>query len=158
MNGSRRFFRPGILFPLFLVLLTVIYTAAAFDIRTQFTGDGEISPRTVPLLAAVCMYFTLLIVIFQEMRHPHEEDEPEGRLLRPLLVIAATAAYIVMFRPVGYSLSTLLFVMVLFRIFEFNTRKPLLFILQAVIVTAIFYGLFAGIFGVRLPALIGDVI
>ncbi|SIS51752.1 tripartite tricarboxylate transporter TctB family protein [Paracoccus saliphilus] len=157
MNGSQRFFRLGMLFPLFLLVLTAIYTAAAFDIRTQFTGDGEIGPRTIPLLVAICMYMTLLVVIFQELRRPTEEDAGTG-LSRPLLVVGATAAYILLFRPIGYSLSTLLFVLALFRIFEFKPRQPVQFILYAIAVTAVFYGLFAGIFGVRLPALIGGVI
>lgn len=158
MNGSRRHFRPGILFPVLLLVLTAIYTAAAFDIRTQFTGDGEVGPRTVPLLVAFCMFMTLLVVIFQEMRNPQEEDDTGTGLLRPLLVVGATAAYILLFRPIGYSLATTLFVLTLFRIFEFKTRQPVQFVLYAIAVTAVFHGLFAGVFGVRLPVLIGGAI
>ncbi|WP_118138232.1 tripartite tricarboxylate transporter TctB family protein [Oceanicella sp. SM1341] len=163
MRGSGRFLTAGVLLPLFFLLLTVIYTAAAFDIRAQFSGDGEIGPRTIPLLAAVCMYAALLWVIVQELRKPPEdpvadEEAGEGGLLRPLGVTVATAAYILLFAPLGYVISTLLFVAALFAIFQFETRRPLRFVLAAAGVTAVFYGLFAGIFGVRLPGLLGGLL
>lgn len=159
MSGSGRFLKPGILLPLFFLLLTAVYTVAAFDIRAQFSGDGEIGPRMIPLLAAICMYASLLIVLFQEMRKPSnevkEEEEPQSDFLRPFGVIAATAAYILLFRPLGYSLSTFFFVSALFAIFQFETRRPVFFAIYAIGVTAVFYGLFAGVFGVRLPSLFG---
>ncbi|SFE67603.1 tripartite tricarboxylate transporter TctB family protein [Roseivivax sediminis] len=157
MNLNGRFARGGIVFPLVLIVVTTIYLAAAFDIRTQFSAAGDIGPRTIPVLAAVLMYAALLIVLVQEVRNPPEPegDADGGSLLRPVLVVVATGAYIALFRTLGYSLSTLLFVAALFLTFGFETRRPVRFALYAVAVTAVFYGLFAVIFGVRLPTLAG---
>ncbi|MBO0347484.1 tripartite tricarboxylate transporter TctB family protein [Roseibium sp. CAU 1637] len=144
--------RTGVLLPLFLLIVTTVYLAAAFDIRTQFSGDGEMSPRSMPILIAMLMYVALAIVFVGEFRKP-TPDGPLRNLLRPLLVIVATGGYIFLFRPIGYSLATLAFTSALFLIFRFQTSKPHLFALYALGVTAVFYGLFAGIFGVRLPTL-----
>lgn len=149
--------RTGVLLPLFLLIVTTIYLAAAFDIRAQFAGAGEMSPRAMPILTACLMYVALAVVLFGEMRKP-TADGPAREMLRPLLVVVATAGYIALFQPLGYWLATLAFSSALFAIFGFQHRKPLLFALYAIGVTALFYGLFAGIFGVRLPKLAGGLL
>ncbi|KAA2315004.1 tripartite tricarboxylate transporter TctB family protein [Pseudooceanicola sediminis] len=160
MSGNAGFLRLGVVFPLVLMVLTTIYFAAAFDIHAQFTPEGEMGPQHIPMLVSGLMYVALLVVLVQELRAPAAvaETEEGASLLRPVLVVAATAAYIWLFRPLGYALSTALFVAALFVVFKFETRRPLVFALYVVGVVAVFYGLFAGIFGVRLPTLIGDLI
>jgi len=154
-----RFLRAGILFPLVLIIVTTIYLGAALGIESQFSSPEEISPRAIPMLTAWLMYLALLVVLFQELRSgPGDADQPDGgSFLRPALVLVATAAYILLFRPLGYSLSTVLFVGALFIVFGFETHRPLRFALYAIAVTATFYGLFAFVFGVRLPAIPGFV-
>lgn len=148
--------RTGVLLPFFFLIVTTVYLAAAFDIHSQFAGDGEMSPRSVPILTALLMYAALAVVFVAEFRKP-TADGPARELLRPLLVIVATAGYIALFRPLGYWLATLAFTSALFAIFHFQLRKPHMFAIYAIGVTALFYGLFAGIFGVRLPTLTGGV-
>ncbi|MBU2960803.1 tripartite tricarboxylate transporter TctB family protein [Citreicella sp. C3M06] len=148
--------RTGVLLPLFFLIVTTVYLAAAFDIRSQFAGAGEMSPRSVPILMACLMYVALAAVFIAEFRSP-TQDGPVRELLRPLLVIVATAGYIALFRPLGYWLATLVFTSALFAIFHFQLRRPLVFAFYAIAVTALFYGLFAGIFGVRLPTLTAGV-
>lgn len=144
--------RTGVLLPLFLLIITTVYLAAAFDIRSQFATPGEMSPRSVPILTAGLMYVALAAVLIGEFRKPTPDGDP-GELLRPLLVLLATSGYIALFRPVGYWIATLAFTSALFLIFRFKTRNPLMFAIYAIGVAAVFYGLFAGIFGVRLPTL-----
>ena len=67
----------------------------------------------------------------------------------------ATGFYILVFEPLGYGLSTLLYVISLFVIFDFKRRQPVSFAVHALGVTAIFYVLYAVLFGVRLPELFG---
>lgn len=158
MDAKSSFTRAGIMFPLVLIVVTTIYLAAAFDISSPFAAPGEISPRGIPILTALLMYVALLVVLVQEVRSPppdQTDDSEDGSLLRPALVVVATAGYILLFRPLGYSLSTLLFVAALFITFGFETRRPMFFALYAVAVTAVFYGLFALVFGVRLPTFPG---
>lgn len=160
MSGKAGVLRLGVAFPLVLLVLTTIYFAAAFDIRAQFTPEGEMGPQHIPMLVSGLMYIALLTVLVQELRQPSTlaETDAEADLLRPALLVLATAAYIWLFRPLGYALSTALFVATLFAVFQFETRRPLVFALYVLGVVAVFYGLFAGIFGVRLPTLIGDLL
>lgn len=160
MSGNAGFLRLGVIFPLVLLVVTTIYFAASFSIHAQFTPEGEMGPQHIPMLVSGLMYVALLIVLVQELRQPSgvAETDEGASLLRPALVVIATAAYIWLFRPLGYAMSTALFVATLFVVFKFETRRPLFFALYVVGVVAVFYALFAVIFGVRLPTLIGDLI
>ena len=154
MSARGRFTRGGVLMPLFLMVLTTVYLAAAFDIRSQFADSAGIGPRTIPILAAILMYVSLLVVLVQELRGEPREASA-GTLIRPALVVVATAVYIFVFQPLGYWPATALYVAALFLVFQFETRRPLWFALHVALVTIAFYGLFAGVFGVRLPPMLG---
>jgi|TARA_R110000737_G_scaffold265704_1_gene273428 putative tricarboxylic transport membrane protein len=160
MSGNAGFLRLGVIFPLVLMVLTTIYFAAAFDIHAQFTPEGEMGPQHIPMLVSGLMYVALLMVLVQEFRHPTgvAETDEGASFIRPALVVVATIAYIWLFRPLGYALSTALFVATLFVVFQFETKRPVIFALYVVGVVAVFYALFAVIFGVRLPTLIGELI
>lgn len=156
MSGNAGMMRLGVVFPLVLMVLTTIYFAATFNIRAQFTPEGEMGPQHIPMLISGLMYVALLAVLVQELRQPspvYETDEGAS-MLRPALVVVATGAYIWLFQLLGYAVSTALFVATLFVVFRFETKRPLAFGLSVLGVVAVFYGLFAGIFGVRLPTLI----
>ncbi|MHB0775374.1 tripartite tricarboxylate transporter TctB family protein [Halomonas sp. WWR20] len=154
MNNVEWFRKSAVLFPVFLLILTTIYLAEALSIRSQFGGDTFVGPRFMPILMAIVMYVSLVVVLVGELRRD-ELASSNGSFFRPLLVIVATGIYIAVFRPLGYVPATLGFVVALFLIFGFERRRPAIFILYVIVVTAIFYGLFAGIFGVRLPPMLG---
>ncbi len=154
MNNVERFRKSAVLFPVFLLILTTIYLAEAFSIRSQFGGDTIVGPRFMPILMAIIMYVALVVVLVGELRQD-KEASLSGSFLRPLLVVVATGIYIAVFRPLGYVPATLGFVVALFLIFDFERRRPAFFAFYVIAVTAIFYGLFAGIFGVRLPPMLG---
>lgn len=154
MNNVERFRRSAVLFPVFLLILTTIYLAEALSIRSQFGGGTIVGPRFMPILMAIIMYVALVVVLVGELRQDKEASS-SGSFLRPLLVVVATGIYIAVFRPLGYVPATLGFVVALFLIFNFERRRPAFFAFYVIAVTAIFYGLFAGIFGVRLPPMLG---
>jgi cytochrome c biogenesis factor len=154
MNNVERFRRSAVQFPVFLLILTTIYLAEALSIRSQFGGDTIVGPRFMPILIAIIMYVALVVVLVGEWRQDAKASA-SGSLIRPLLVVVATGIYIAVFRPLGYVPATLSFVVALFLIFDFERRRPAFFAFYVIAVTAIFYGLFAGIFGVRLPPMLG---
>ncbi|MBS9404375.1 tripartite tricarboxylate transporter TctB family protein [Halomonas sp. TRM85114] len=154
MNNVERFRKSAVLFPVFLLILTTIYLAEALSIRSQFGGDTIVGPRFMPILMAIIMYVALIVVLVGELRRD-EESASSGSFLRPLLVVVATGIYIALFRPLGYVPATLGFVIALFLIFDFERRRPAFFAFYVIAVTALFYGLFAGVFGVRLPPVLG---
>lgn len=154
MNNVERFRRSAVQFPVFLLILTTIYLAEALSIHSQFGGDTIVGPRFMPILMAIIMYVALVVVLVGEWRQDAKAST-SGSLIRPLLVVVVTGIYIAVFRPLGYVPATLGFVVALFLIFDFERRRPAFFALYVILVTAIFYGLFAGIFGVRLPPILG---
>ena len=154
MNNVERFRKSAVLFPVFLLILTTIYLAEALSIRSQFGDDTIVGPRFMPILMAIIMYLALVVVLVGELRQDSEVSS-SGSFFRPLLVVVATGIYIAVFRPLGYMPATLGFVVALFLIFDFERKRPVFFALYAIAVTAMFYGLFAGIFGVRLPPMLG---
>lgn len=143
--------RSRLLLPFFLLLLTTVYVASALQITPQFS-EGLVGPRFLPLLAALCMYGALLRIIWSELTA--EETSSKGTFWQPVAIVLATAAYIAAFKLLGYSLATLLYVLALFHIFHFQQRHVLKRLLYAIAITVVFYGLFALVFGVRLPTLL----
>ncbi|PRD42427.1 hypothetical protein C5748_16740 [Phyllobacterium phragmitis] len=141
-----------LLLPLFLFVLTTVYIAAALQIQPQFS-EGLVGPGFMPLVTAFIMYAALARVIWNDLAE--EREKPEGSLLPPFLIVLATILYIIAFKPLGYSAATFLFVLALFHLFQFQEGQMIKRLLYAVAVTAIFYGLFALAFGIRLPTLIG---
>ncbi|WP_163268888.1 tripartite tricarboxylate transporter TctB family protein [Chelativorans alearense] len=143
--------RKRLLLPLFLLVLTTIYVVATFRITPQFS-EGLVGPRFLPLLAALLTYAALVHVIRRELAS--DDESGKGAFWQPVAVVLATAAYIALFKPFGYSLATLLYVYALFHIFHYQQGRPLRRLLYAIAVTAVFYGLFALVFGIRLPTLL----
>ncbi|WP_316858605.1 tripartite tricarboxylate transporter TctB family protein [uncultured Cohaesibacter sp.] len=158
MSKLKQFTGAGLLFPIFLFCLTTVYLVATFNIRTMFGADGGVGPKTMPVVSAIIMYVALLRVIMTEFLKTEPEEKSFQSHLRPIGVAIATGGYILFFVPLGYWLSTFVFVAALFLIFKFQTKRPLLFIVYDLAITAAFFGLFAGLFSVRLPTLTGGIL
>lgn len=141
-----------LLLPLFLLVLTTVYVAATFQITPQFS-EGFVGPRFMPLLAALLMYAALAHIIWSERSSDNVSEA--GSLWQPAAVVLATALYIAVFKPLGYTIATFAYVVCLFHIFHYQAGRPLRRLLNAIAVTAVFYGLFALVFGIRLPAFQG---
>lgn len=157
MSSRSRYLTMGVCVPIALMIVTTIYVVETFSIKAQVLGDGIVGPRTVPLLAALGMYISLAFVLVSELRKARA-TEPTGEglsfdLLRPALVIVATAVYIVIFRPFGYAIATTVYVAALFVIFGFQVGRPLWFVIYLAALVLGGYVLFAMVFGVRLPPL-----
>lgn len=150
----RRLLSAEFMLPISLLILTTIYLAEAFRLRSQMSEAFWEGPKAMPVLASILMYALLVLVLVRQFRSART-GPAEGSAVRPVLVTIATAIYIFAFEPLGYGLSTILFVCALFVIFDFKRRQPLSFAIHAVVVTAVFYLLYAVVFGVRLPELYG---
>ena len=142
----------NLLVPLCLLLATTIYLAAAFQISTAFS-QGLVDASFTPKLVAILMYLALLFVLRDALRARRAaEGAAEGtNFADPLKIVVLTAAYIAAFPTVGYVLTTLPYVYLLFLVFRFDERSQLKRIAYTVAITAIFYLLFAQVFDVRLP-------
>ena len=150
----RRLLGAEFMLPISFLILTTIYLAEAFRLRSQMSESFWAGPKAMPVMASLLMYALLLVVLVRQFRASAAAPS-EGSIVRPLLVTLATGFYILVFEPLGYGLSTLLYVISLFVIFDFKRRQPVSFAVHALGVTAIFYVLYAVLFGVRLPELFG---
>lgn len=140
-----------LLVPLCLLVATSVYFAAAFRISTGFS-QGLVDAGFVPKIVAIAMYVALAFVIRDALKARRTKGGSSDGLhfADPLKIVLLTAVYVAVFRPLGYVLSTLAYVYLLFYVFRFDDSQPKR-IAYAVGITAVFYLLFAQLFGVRLP-------
>lgn len=143
--------------PLLLLVVTTVYLAAAFQVSSPFS-TALVDASFVPKLVAMLMYVALLAVLRDALRRRRGGDAAGGDasdLAAPAKVVALTAVYVAAFQPLGYALATVPYVFLLFHVFRFEGRGLLGRLAYAVVITAVFHGLFAGIFNIRLPGLEG---
>ncbi len=137
---------------LVLLAATSVYLAAAFSVRPQFS-EGLVGPRFLPILAALLVYAALLFELFV---HRGRTRRARGdTLTRPAMIVGATALYVLAFSFIGYVAATVPFVVALFAVFGFREGQWFRRLAYAGAMTAVFYALFAGAFGIRLPKLAG---
>jgi putative tricarboxylic transport membrane protein len=140
-------------FTLFLLALNTVYLVAAFQIRVQF-DEGLVGPKFLPFLASAITYLALLDILRREYRSG--ANTASGLTLRaPATVVLITAAYVLLFQPLGYIASTFLFAMCLFKVFDFKCGQLIHGSVYASGVTLVFYLLFRVAFNVRMPLVPG---
>lgn len=151
MTVSRR--RPWtdgrIVLPVVLLVLTTAYLLNALGITTAY-DDAGVGPSFFPVVLSVVMYAALLAVLFQAVREPRGAAAPL-RLKDPTKVVLLTAAYIALFRPLGYFIATTLYVWSLFLVFDFGSRNHFWRVAGAILIAIAAWLLFDVAFGVRLP-------
>lgn len=142
-----------IILPVLLLAVTTVYLAAAFQVSSPFSTE-LVDASFVPKLVAALMYVALLVVLRDALRRRRAAGaavDGASDLADPAKVVALTLAYVAAFEPLGYALATVPYVFLLFHVFRFEDRGHLKRLAYAVAITAVFYGLFAGIFNIRLP-------
>jgi len=106
---------------LVVALLGVVYLIGALRIEPDPSATSVIGPPAVPLVIGSATVLCAVALMVRGLRHPseegapHEADEEEGTaardvdLTRVLVAFGLFAAYVVAFIPLGYLLSTFLF-------------------------------------------------
>jgi len=117
--------------------------------------EGRLTPAFFPIFVGGMAIFFCGILIVQAMR-TKIEPAPEGqeRNYTHLWVVVAIFAYIVAFKPLGYFLSSGLFVFGLILLFS-NFEKLLLKAAISAGIVGVAFVMFQQLFGVRLPMLWG---
>lgn len=102
---------------------------------TQSSYGSKVGPSAFPMLLGILLIMLSLMVIYGAAKLKGEGKAPTGRkYARLAILIAATIAYIVIFEPLGYVISTFLFLTFVFQLME---RKALL---KSVLISAVFSG------------------
>lgn len=152
-----------LVFPLFLLAFSLTYLISSISLGVPL-NNGRLTPSFFPLLlGGISTAFTLML-LFRTVRQERNEEgtdspqkEAETRNIDkflPLLVIAATVVYTLLFPIMGYFLSSLLYVFSVVIIFS-DLNKLVTKFMLTIAVVFLGYLLFEQVFRVRLPALWG---
>jgi putative tricarboxylic transport membrane protein len=150
----------------FVIAGSLIYLRAATSLERLQVGDA-LGPQVFPAIVALCMLGSGLLLAWETWRkqmHPEGSappaPEPGGGTAhaaaghRPNLVLVAmaawTALYYAAFEPVGYILSTLIYLSAL--LLYFHRVNPLINLIYAAAFTAVAYVLFTDFLQVVLPS------
>jgi putative tricarboxylic transport membrane protein len=143
--------------PIFLYLilaLSVGYFITALSLGSPLT-DGGVTPSFFPILLGATSILLSCVVILQKLRETADETaEAAPPIYGHLWVVAAIFLYIVAFKPLGYFISSSLFVFALVLLFS-SFEKLLTKALISVAIVGVAYVMFQQLFGVRLPTLWG---
>ncbi|MGY3439371.1 MULTISPECIES: tripartite tricarboxylate transporter TctB family protein [unclassified Marinovum] len=143
---------------LFVILAVSLgYLVTAVRLGAPF-ADGGLTPAFFPMLVGAAAILFAGILIVQQLRAaPDETAEPAEKAPRNfthLWVVVAIFFYIVAFKPLGYFLSSGLFVFALILLFSSFEKLLMKAVISAVIVGVAFL-MFQQLFGVRLPTIWG---
>jgi putative tricarboxylic transport membrane protein len=141
----------------FMFVFAVAYLMAAFAIPEPSFENAVVGPKAVPLAIGVALAATSLgLAIRGLVWGRSERDVASGEAvppqdLRKLGVVALLLlAYILIFIPIGYAISTFLFMLsvTMYLDREHWVRN----LVYAVVFSAVVYSIFVYVFGVQLPA------
>jgi putative tricarboxylic transport membrane protein len=138
--------------PLCLAAFGVVYFLQAGTIRSLYS-QGPVGPGDVPKWYAVALGIALAAAVAGDLRRERAEAAPFdwGGLVAAALVIAASAVYVALFRPLGYLVATAVYALILLAIFSRLKMGVLATVLQTAALVAAVYLLFEVAFDVRLP-------
>jgi putative tricarboxylic transport membrane protein len=141
----------------FMFVFAVAYLVAAFAIPEPSFENAVVGPKAVPLAIGFALVATsLALAIRGFVWGRSERDTASGEAappqdLRKLGVVALLLlAYILIFIPIGYAISTFLFMLsvTMYLDWEHWVRN----LVYAVVFSAVVYSIFVYVFGVQLPA------
>tara|TARA_R110001583_G_scaffold6499_9_gene32929 strand:- start:24482 stop:24964 length:483 start_codon:yes stop_codon:yes gene_type:complete len=155
----------NIIFYFLLFFLSVGYFVVAINLGAPFANNG-LQPSSFPLLIGLfAMMFSSILLcrevkLMKSMDSSLEDDTQINSPLTvkdrfaPFAIMLSIFLYILLFSPLGYFLSSILFVFSIIIIFS-SLEKALQKIVISTIIVAFGYLVFEQMFGVRLPALWG---
>ncbi len=154
------------LLSVFVVTGAMIYLRAAMNLEKLQVGDA-LGPQVFPAIVAICMLCSGLLLAWETWRKQMNPESsaplppqsgvaaarPAAGRRRQLVLVAMvvwTALYYVAFEPVGYILSTMIYLSAL--LLYFHRVNPLFNLGYAAAFTAVAYLLFTNFLQVVLPA------
>lgn len=144
-----------VVLPAILVVVTVIYLIEGLRTMRPFE-EGTAGPSFFPIVIAVIMIVALASILWRDLRPAGQSEKTEPvALAEPIKVVVLTIGYIALFKPVGYFISTAMYVLALLYVFRFKAKNPFVTVLWAVLIAGACFVLFSEVFQIRLPKLGG---
>lgn len=155
----------NIIFYFLLFFLSVGYFVVAINLGAPVVNNG-LQPSAFPLLIGLFAMMFSSILLYREIKliksegsclavdsEINETTSIKDRLA-PFAIMLSIFLYILLFSPLGYFLSSLLFVLSIIIIFS-SVDKVIQKIIISTVIVAFGYLVFEQMFNVRLPALWG---
>ena len=141
-----------------ILVLAGVYFWATRQIPTLEIGD-PLGPKAFPHLLTVGLLLSAVMLLFEMIKAKKEpgetkaaaaSDPAEKSTFKVVAgVVVATGIYFALFEPLGYAISTALFLLVM--TYYFNKGKTLMNVLTSVLYSFISYYVFTAWLGVNLP-------
>jgi putative tricarboxylic transport membrane protein len=141
----------------FMFVFAVAYLVAAFTIPKPSFENAVVGPKAVPIAIGVALAAASLALAvrgFFKGRSPRDvasgEEAPPQDLRKLGVVALLLLGYILIFVPLGYAISTFLFMLAvtMYLDHEHWVRN----LVYAVVFSVVVYSIFVYVFGVQLPA------
>ncbi|MEV8467494.1 tripartite tricarboxylate transporter TctB family protein [Fluviibacterium sp. DFM31] len=143
-----------LLFLYVTLAVSIGYLISALSLGAPIV-ESRLTPSFFPVVVGSAAIIFSCILILQKLRAaPEAEQADDAGTYTHLWVVAAIFVYIVAFKPVGYFISSGLFVFALILLFS-NFEKLLQKAAMSAAIVVVGYIVFQQMFGVRLPALWG---
>jgi putative tricarboxylic transport membrane protein len=140
-----------------MFVFAVGYLAAAFAIPESSFENTPVGPKAVPIAIGVALATASLALAIRgfvwgkSRRDAASGDEAPPQDLRKLAVVALLLlAYILIFVPLGYALSTFMFMLAATTYLD--REHWIRNLVYAVVFSVVVYSIFVYVFGVQLPA------
>ena len=141
----------------FMFVFAVGYLAAAFAIPESSFENTPVGPKAVPIAIGVALATASLALAIRgfvwgrSRRDAASADEAPPQDLRKLGVVALMLlGYILIFVPLGYALSTFLFMLAATTYLD--REHWIRNLVYAIVFSVVVYSIFVYVFGVQLPA------
>ena len=141
----------------FMFVFAVAYLVAAFAIPKPSFENAVVGPKAVPIAIGVALAaasLALAIRGFLKGKSPRDaasgDDAPPQDLRKLGVVALLLLGYILIFVPLGYAISTFLFMLAVTTYLDHEHWIRNL--VYAVVFSVVVYSIFVYVFGVQLPA------
>ena len=146
-----------VLTSLLLLVANTIYLTQIFHLPVPFE-EGEPGPGFYPIVLCGALYLACVRIFVRGLKKGGcvQISLKDSAVLRPLAAIGATGIFILLFKPAGYFVATLIYTFMMSLLFEWGRKytpvKTILFsVLLAVIITSLGWVFFGLLFDLHLP-------
>jgi len=143
------------LFAIILIIVNTIYLIDGINTAPPMT-NGKPGITFVPIIISTLFYIAAIYILITSIRKESASSFHLSEVSRPIAVIFITFIYILIFKPMGYILSSIIYVFSFMFLLEekteFKKKKLLNIFFSSLIVVLLIYLLYQIIFKVRLPA------
>lgn len=147
-----------VLLAIILIISNTIYFIEAI-ITGPLIENSQIGVSFFPVVVSVLFYLSAITILIAGLKEKSILPSHITKYKRPIMVIILTFLYVLIFKTLGYFISSIIYVSGLILVFEdesYFKAKKFINIMYSLIIVILVYLLYQKLFGVRLP--IGEVL